>query len=203
MADIKVMIVDDAQFFLQLLSNTVNSMKGFTVCCTAEEARSAAANIMKYKPDLIILDGHMPGIEGPHFLRRIIPQYPVPIIACTSDKRTARDMLAAGAADFVPKPEQGDLESFRSNLSHSMQNAMNLREINCMGTVYKLRRSDASKPRDNRLILIGGSAGSTEVLPHILRGLTADCPPVAVTLHLPEGYTELYVMRLNDDNGCK
>ncbi len=203
MSEVKVMIVDDAQFFVQLLANTVNAMKGFTVCCTAEDARSAAANITKYKPDLIILDGHMPGIEGPHFLRRIIPQYPVPIIACTADKRTARDMLAAGAADFVPKPEQGGLEVFRSALGHSMQNALNLREVNCMGTTYKLRRVNLTRSWDDRLILIGGSAGSTDVLPHILRGLPADCPPVAVTLHMPEGYTELFVKRLNDDPGCK
>lgn len=204
MADVKVMIVDDAQFFVQLLSNTINGMKGFTVCCTAEDARSAAANITKYKPDLIILDGHMPGIEGPHFLRRIIPQYPVPIIACTADKRTARDMLAAGAADFVPKPDQGGLEVFRSALAHAMQNSLNLREVVCMGVPYKLRRVDQGRSRtDNKLIVIGGSAGSTEVLPHILRGLPADCPPVAVTLHMPEGYTELFVKRLNDDPGCK
>lgn len=203
MADVRVMIVDDARFFVQLLSNTINGMSGFTVCCTAEDARSAAANITKFDPDLIILDGHMPGIEGPHFLRRIIPQYPVPIIACTSDKRAAKDMLAAGAADFVPKPENGELDVFRAALEDSMRNAMNLREVVCMGTRYRLRRMSPVKVADDKLILIGGSAGSTDVLPHILRGLPADCPPVAVTLHMPEGYTELFVKRLNDDPGCR
>lgn len=203
MSDVRVMIVDDAQFFVQFLSNTINGMKGFTVCCTAEDARTAAANINKYEPDLIILDGHMPGIEGPHFLRRIIPQYPVPIIACTADKRTARDMLAAGAADFVPKPDNSGLEVFRTTLEDSMRNALNIREVICMGTPYRLKKVNLVKPVEDRLILIGGSAGSTDVLPHILRGLPADCPPVAVTLHIPEGYTELFVKRLNDDPGCR
>ena len=50
-----------------------------------------------------------------------------------------------------------------------------------------------------RIIAIGGSAGSTEALPDILRAFDKTTPPVAVVLHMPEGYTSLYAKRMNKE----
>lgn len=204
MNEIKVMIIDDETFFLQLLRNAVNTIEGFTVCSTAHDARTAAAGIPGSKPDIIILGGSFHGSEGVHFLKRIIPQYAVPMIVCVNDGQSVKSLLEAGAADIVTIHRQSDMPEIRQTLCHAMKNALNLREVVCMGKTYRLRRTGSSaKSADDRLIVIGGSAGSTEVLPHILRGLPQQCPPIAVTLHMPEGYTELYVKRLNDDPGIK
>lgn len=207
MSDINVMIVDGGELSGQLLEKAVNAVGGFTVCFRAESARSAAAAIPKYKPGLLIVgtEDSAGSLSNPkdmlRFIRRVIPQYPVPVIVCAEDRSRAGELLEAGAADIILKPKQGDFDGFRASLRAAMKNAMNLRRVVCMGTEYTLRKTNISVQRDDRLVLIGGSAGSTEVLPHILRGLPADCPPVAVTLHMPEGYTELYAKRLNDE-GC-
>jgi two-component system chemotaxis response regulator CheB len=78
-----------------------------------------------------------------------------------------------------------------------MQNVMNLRSVTCEGRIYELKKTSLTEPR-GELILIGGSAGSTEALPIILSGFEKDMPPAAVTLHMPYGYTEIYARRLNE-----
>lgn len=204
MSDVNVMIVDCGELSAQLLKKAVGSVGGFKVCFFADGARGAAAAIPKFKPSLLLVSIGDAGCDAKdmlRFIRRMIPQYPVPVIICADDRSHAGEFLEAGAADVILKPKQGNFDGFRVSLGAAMKNAMNLRRIVSMGTEYTLRKSNTKMQRDDRLVLIGGSAGSTEVLPHILRGLPADCPPLAVTLHMPEGYTELYAKRLSDE-GC-
>ena len=193
----RVLIIDDSPLFTQLITSIVSGSEGFEVCAGAEDAYKAAAAIEKLKPDMLILDVELPMLGGDKFLRKLLPQYAVPVIACTSRKDMAAAMLAAGAADFVLKPSGGELETFKHQLKSAMVNASNIREVTCDGVVYKLRRSAEQKRNDERLILIGGSAGSTEALPVILREFDKSIPPIAVTLHMPAGYTNLYAARLS------
>lgn len=197
----KVLIVDDSAVFSQMLTRIAASVPGFEVCADVRDAYQATACIGRQKPDLIILDIEMPGMDGVHFLRSLIPQYPVPVIVCTSRRAYAQNALSAGAADFIPKPTDysKDFEHFKNTLIRSMQNAVNLRSVTCEGKLYLLKKTaDMQKKQSDRLILIGGSAGSTEALPRVLKGFDADMPPTAVALHMPTGYTKMYAKRLND-----
>lgn len=196
----KVLIVDDSTVFSQMLTRIASSVSGFEVCADVRDAYQATAFIGRQKPDLIILDIEMPGIDGVHFLRSLIPQYPVPVIVCTSHRSYASRALSAGAADFIPKPTDysKDFEYFKDTLVRSMLNAVNLRSVTCEGRPYMLKKTaDMQKKQSDRLILIGGSAGSTEALPKVLKGFDEDMPPTAVALHMPTGYTEMYAKRLN------
>jgi two-component system chemotaxis response regulator CheB len=196
----RVLIVDDSPLFAEMLARIVSSVDGFSVCAHASDAYKAADCINRLKPDLLILDIEMPGMDGIHFLRRLIPQYAVPVIVCTSYRAYAQKALSAGAADFIQKPEDysKDFERFKSTLEKALPNAMILRSVVCEGKVYELKRSTSEIGGEDGLILIGGSAGSTEALPKILEEFTADMPPAAISLHMPGGYTELYAQQLND-----
>ncbi len=196
----RILIVDDSPLYTQLVKSIISNFDGYEVCGSAVDPYEAASAIEKLKPDMMILDVELPVLGGAKFLRKMIPQYPIPVIACTTHKGMAATMLAAGAADFILKPEGSALEEFRQKLRSAIANAANLREITCEGKVYKLRRTaDKVAAIDRRLILIGGSAGSTDALPVVLKGFDSSMPPTAVTLHLPPGYTQLFVERLNKD----
>ncbi len=199
--DKKVLIVDDSELFCGILSNIVGSVKGFSVSGCAGDARKAVSHIENEKPDMIILDIQLPYIDGVSFLRQILPQYPVPVIICTGHSSFAKQGLSAGAADFVIKPADygKDYEPFRQKLISAMQNAINLRQVECEGRYLTLKKtsSETFLKKSGALILIGGSAGSTEALPKILRSFTPDMPPVAATLHMPEGYTDIFAKRLD------
>jgi len=64
--------------------------------------------IVKFRPDVMTLDVEMPRMDGVEFLRRLMPQYPLPTIMVSSltlhGKRTTLEALEAGAVDFVAKP---------------------------------------------------------------------------------------------------
>ncbi len=54
---------------------------------------------------------------------------------------------------------------------------------------------------NNMIIAIGASTGGTEAILSILKELPCDMPPIVVTQHMPEGFTDLYVQRI--DPKCK
>jgi two-component system chemotaxis response regulator CheB len=48
-----------------------------------------------------------------------------------------------------------------------------------------------------KIVTIGASTGGVEALKCVLLGLPADCPPILVTQHMPEGFTASFARRLN------
>ncbi len=204
--DKKVLIADDSQLFREVLERIVNAEKGFTVCASVRDAYAAANEVGRQKPDLVILDIEMPGMNGISFLHSLLPQYAVPVIVCTSHRAAASKALKAGAADFIPKPADNpdDFMQFRQTLVRAMKSALILRSVECNGVVYELKRRTETPRRSagGEIILIGGSAGSTEALPELLKMLDenrrgADLPPIAASLHMPSGYTKIFAQRLD------
>lgn len=205
MCDKRVLIADDSLLFSRFLKNAVNSAEGFSVCACASNAYEARDFIERLMPELIILDIEMPKMNGISFLRQLIPQYTVPVIICSSRSDLIASALEAGAADFVPKPSDGEsYDQFKKDLLKALTCAANLRKIRSCGKIYTIK--NYAEGRDirqlnERIIAIGGSAGSTEALPVILKSFNSNIPPVVAVLHMPEGYTELYAKRLNSETG--
>ena len=196
--DIRVLIADDSVLFSQFLKSVVDQAEGFKVCALAANAFEARDEIEKLKPDMLILDIEMPKLNGIAFLRQLIPQYTVPVIVCSSRKDLVLNAMQAGAADFIPKPEEGGYEDFKKKLLQSLRAAANIRKIKSGCKFYNVRpMGNTAVPERRRVIVIGGSAGSTEALPSLLKYFNKITPPAAVVLHMPEGYTSLYAKRMN------
>lgn len=200
MSDKRVLIADDSLLFSRFLKNVVDFAKGFSVCGCAANAFEARDMIARLKPDLIILDVEMPKMNGISFLRQLIPQYTVPVIICSSRTDLVKQSLEAGAVDFIAKPaDGGGYEDFKRSIIMRLKAASNLKHVKCEGRVYSIKNYATAKELNSRLIVIGGSAGSTEALPVILRQFDKNTPPVVAVLHMPQGYTKLYAKRLNDE----
>lgn len=200
MNELRVLIADDSMLFAQFLKSVVDSTEGFVCCACASNAFEARDEIEKLRPNLLILDIEMPKLNGIAFLRQLIPQYTVPVIICSSRKDLILQAMQAGAADFIPKPEEGNYSEFKTKLQRSLRASANIKRIKSGCKFYNVRTAGGAAPeKDNtrKIIAIGGSAGSTEALPTILQELDRTCPPVAVVLHMPEGYTSLYAKRMD------
>lgn len=98
------MVVDDEQEILRLLKRTLES-EGYGVVLAAD-GRSALAHLEEHKPDLVILDIMMPGLDGFQTLDLIRQRSNVPVIMLTArcEVTTVRDTLSLGADDYVRKP---------------------------------------------------------------------------------------------------
>lgn len=103
----KILIVEDEESLLKLESILLTS-KGYSVTGAADGV-SALEQVVLIKPDLIVLDIMLPGMDG-FEVCRIIKQNPetahIPVMMLTA-KKSSQDCergMAAGASAYVTKP---------------------------------------------------------------------------------------------------
>jgi putative two-component system response regulator len=105
----RILLVDDIEANLRLLT-TILSRAGCTNVASTQDSRDVPLLLEKFKPDLLLLDLHMPHKDGVELLEEIRDQMAsaeyLPILVLTGDlSAEARERtLAAGARDFVTKP---------------------------------------------------------------------------------------------------
>jgi CheY-like chemotaxis protein len=101
----KILVVDDEGEVQQLLSDFLEDL-GYEVI-RAADGLDALAAAERERPDLVLLDVAMPGLDGIETLKRLVVRHPgLPVIMATAnaDVATTSRLLAIGAADYVPKP---------------------------------------------------------------------------------------------------
>ena len=99
-----VLIVDDDKKILELLK-AYFIKDSFTVL-TSSDGNEAVLEIKRHKPDIVILDLMLPGIDGFEVLKRVRKDSNVPIIMLTArDEETDKLIgLEIGADDYIAKP---------------------------------------------------------------------------------------------------
>lgn len=102
---IKLLVVDDDPALRQLLADYLNKHGYDTLL--APDASDLAARIIRFEPELIVLDRMMPGLDGAEACRALRAQgEDIPIILLTArDEAVDRIIgLEAGADDYLGKP---------------------------------------------------------------------------------------------------
>lgn len=166
------------------------------------EARDA---ILKLHPDVMTLDVELPRMNGIEFLRKLIPQYPLPVVVISSLSDKVFDAMNAGAVDFVAKPavsERRQLESFiRNELLVKIKIASTAKISRIKQQVMAQEPEKFTAHEKNLVIAIGASTGGTEAIYAVMKDYGADLPGIVVVQHMPPGFTEMYAKRL--DNQCR
>lgn len=80
MVPIKVLVVEDSIVFRELLVQNLSKDPAIQVVATAKDPFEARDLILKYHPDVMTLDVELPRMSGIDFLRKLIPQYPLPVV---------------------------------------------------------------------------------------------------------------------------
>ena len=115
---IRVLVVDDSMLARGMIINGLNTHPRIEVVGYAINALDAKNKIPQLKPDVITMDVEMPGINGIDFLKQYLPTNPLPVILVSSLNLKVFDALAAGAVDFVRKPDgQRHVEAFIAALA--------------------------------------------------------------------------------------
>jgi two-component system chemotaxis response regulator CheB len=122
---IKVLVVDDSLVFREVIARGISSDPDITVVAKALDPFDARDKILKYEPDLMTCDVEMPRMNGIEFIRRLLPQYPLPVIVVSTVSDAVFDAMNAGAVDFVTKPDvksHGSVEEFISDMINKIKN---------------------------------------------------------------------------------
>lgn len=205
MRKIKVLVVEDSAVFREMLVKGLEEDPGIEVVAEAENPFEARDAIEKYQPDVMTLDIELPKMSGIDFLKRLMPQYPMPVIMLSGLNGKVFDAMAAGAVDFVHKPTNLSSVSVKEFIRQEL-----IVKVKVAATVDvgKLMRRDRVHPvREVRLtpqncvIAIGASTGGPEAIKEVLSGFGTDIPGVVIVQHMPPGFTQMYAKRL--DNECR
>lgn len=204
MTPIKVLVVEDSFVFRELLVQNLSKDPAIEVVATARDPFEARDLIIKYKPDVMTLDVELPRMNGIDFLRKLIPQYPLPVVVISSLSDKVFDAMNAGAVDFVAKPavsERKQLEDFiRNELLVKVKIASTAQISNIKKTVMHLQdhQQTLSSSEKNLLVAIGASTGGTEAIFSVVKEFGTDIPGIVCVQHMPPKFTEMYAKRLDD-----
>jgi len=203
---IKVLVVDDSLLFRETLAKCLGGGI-IEVIGTAAHPYEARDKILELRPDVVTLDVEMPKMNGIQFLRKLIPQYPLPVVVVSALPINAFDALDAGAVDFVKKPlikSPKDMMEFCEELKSKVVIAASVK-VTKTGTSSPLEQGgDKSfsplikKVRNpDTIIALGASTGGTEALKTVLEKLPSEIPPIIIVQHMPAGFTKMYADRIN------
>lgn len=201
---IKVLIVEDSTVVRLLLVYLLKSDPEFEVIGTASDGEEAVAFVARQKPDVILMDVHMPKLDGIEATRRIMQTQPVPIVM-TSASIQPDDIswtfcaMEAGALAIVDKSAGLGSPKFNEMVQHMKQTLRLMSEVK---VVRRWNRKDKDKPAKDgvvsllkppsvqvRLVAIGVSTGGPPVLQTLLSGLPKDfAAPLLIVQHITPGF---------------
>lgn len=204
MKPIKVLVVDDSMMMRNMIVQGLDSDPNIEVVAQAQDAYEARDCIIKYRPDVMTLDVEMPKMSGIDFLKKLMPQYPLPVVMLSALNDKVFDALDAGAVDFVKKPESMNRAQLNDFLTQELATKV---KIASTAKVGKLKRVDTATITGHivggkdRVVAIGASTGGTEAIFEVVKRFKRDIPGVVIVQHMPPGFTKMYADRLN--NQCE
>lgn len=201
MRKIRVLVVEDSIVFRELLVRNLNADPAIEVVATARDPYEARDAIVEYHPDVMTLDIELPRMNGIEFLRKLMPQHPLPVVMISSLSEKVFDALNAGAVDFVAKPTgatRAQLEEFaRTELPVKIKIASVAKLGSWKKTPMEVPTQSLSTSND-LVVAIGASTGGTEAIASVIKEFGADIPGVVIVQHMPPGFTDMYAKRLNE-----
>lgn len=208
---IRVLVIDDSTLVRNILTNGLNKDPGIEVVGSSPDPYSARDKIVQLRPDVLTLDVEMPIMDGVEFLRRLMPQYPLPVVMVSSltqrGKQITLEALEAGAVDFVSKPSidlARGLESMMTELCTKVKIAStanvshwkNKRAL--LPSQKHLQPPKSLSESTDKVIAIGASTGGTEAIRNVISCLPASTPGIVIVQHMPAGFTKMFADRLNN-----
>jgi two-component system, chemotaxis family, protein-glutamate methylesterase/glutaminase len=208
---IKVLVVDDSAFMRYSISQYLGTHSELQIIGTARDGQEALELIPKLKPDVVTLDVEMPHLDGLSTLRRIMSEFPLPVIMLSSlTKEGAAETIQAltlGAVDFIAKPVdrlniRKVMDETAAKIIYSARARIRPMPVQVLQPSAENQLSSEKRVRPRRktepVVVIGTSTGGPRALHEVVPALPADLEAtVVVVQHMPAGFTHSLAERLN------
>lgn len=137
----RVLVVDDDFMVARVHRGLVEAVAGFEVVDVAHSGAAALAAVKRSQPGLVLLDIHLPDINGLDLLpmlREVHPDLDAIVISAANEVETVRRALRGGIVHYLIKPFSG--ADLREILEHFQR------------TYRRLDREDEARQRDVDLV---------------------------------------------------
>jgi two-component system chemotaxis response regulator CheB len=204
-APARVVVADDSALMRRIVSSSLSSA-GVHVVGSARDGDEALALCELERPDALMLDLAMPGLDGLGVLRELRRRgrssTPVIVVSAFSEGHGARavDALSEGAFDLVAKPLAGEgLDGFAARLVEKVTLAVASRRANSgsrAGVAIRARAHGRTKAA--KAVVIATSTGGPLALAAILPELPSPLGMgTLIVQHMPPGFTKSLAARLD------
>lgn len=198
-SSIDVFLVDDSPFFLNKISQIINSQNDINVIGTAHNGEEAIKKLQEVRPDVVLMDINMPHVNGVTATQKIMQKKPLPIIVVSGvadhNMASIKNALDAGAIDFIPKPYgQTSIHTMRDLLIEKVRTASKNRGKTVNNKQSQLRQRSLVK----NLLVIGSSTGGPQTLAQLIPSIPVDINAgILIIQHMPPVFTKSLADRLN------
>jgi two-component system response regulator NreC len=194
----RVFVVDDEPLIREGLRHTLNAQPEIEVVGEAACARDGFVGIEKTRPDVVVMDLALPGLDGAAAARDLrvrVPGAKVLVLTIHNRLRDALDALAAGAAGFALKTESlsallGALRRVAAGHGYVTPS---------LAPMVSLRQSDPSSAPEDVLATL--SVREREVFHMVAAGVSSK--EIAGELCISRKTVETHVSRIHRKLGCK
>lgn len=205
---IKVLIVDDSALIRSVLREIINSQPDLEVVGQAPDPISARDMIKQLDPDVLTLDVEMPRMNGLEFLEKLMRLRPMPVIMVSSQTEKGSEVtlkaLELGAVDFITKPRMSVADGLNEQIAEIGDKIRAAARAHVRRHSIGVAKAVAPQPLDGhlptageQLVFVGSSTGGTEALKEMLSRMPSNAPPILITQHMPESFTNSFAQRLN------
>ena len=106
--NLRILVADDHEIVRRGLRSLLSSRRGWVVCGEAATGREAVALAAQHRPDIVIMDIIMPGLNGLEATRQICklrPKTQVLILSLHYNNQLVREIADSGARAYVLKSD--------------------------------------------------------------------------------------------------
>ncbi|HSE97205.1 MAG TPA: chemotaxis response regulator protein-glutamate methylesterase [Blastocatellia bacterium] len=212
---LKVLVIDDSAYVRKVVKQMLSRSPFIEVVGAARDGAEALELVEQLNPDVVTCDLIMPEMDGVEFLRRQMSRRPLPVVIMSIANESGEQALAAldaGAVDFVQKPTALATEKIfevADDLIARVKAAADvpiarLHPVPAYNAASSPALVVASRARLVDIVVLGISTGGPQALKYLVPRLPEDFPvPVAIVLHMPIGYTEMYARKLDEASRLK
>jgi two-component system chemotaxis response regulator CheB len=208
---IRILLAEDSPTARVLLTDVLQADAELKVIGVAKDGAEAVVMTKQLLPNVIVMDFHMPEMNGLDATTQIMIEAPTPIVIVTAsvDARevaVSMNALRAGALTVMAKPVgpgspdfEESARQFRATVKAMSQVKVVRRWAASRPSLQPPRPAPSDAPRGPaRILAVGTSTGGPAALYRILSELPANFPlPILVVQHIAHGFVEGFAAWLN------
>lgn len=211
---IRILVAEDSPVQRELLLFVLESDGAFQILDVAHDGAEAVEKTARLMPDLVLMDYHMPSLNGGEATQKIMENTPTPIVITSAslepdDLAPAFEATRLGALAVVRKPTDPTSPDFDKMASELTRTLKLMSEVKVVRRRQRVQDESAgpvqpAKGASVSILGVAASTGGPSTVAQVLTLLKKPLPvPIMIVQHMTEGFLTGFATWLSDRAGIR